>query len=74
MYGDPENPRRAARVQQLASESGLTISEIVLAYLLSQPFPVFPIIGCRNEAQLQDSLRAHDKRLTTEQIRFLTGD
>jgi len=50
---------------------GLTISEVVLAYLLSQTFPVFPIIGCRTLDQLHDSLNAHDKRLTPARVASL---
>lgn len=71
MYAGDENLRRARRVQQLSQETGMTISEIVLAYLLSQPFTVFPIIGCRTLDQLNDTLTAHDKRLTPAQITFL---
>lgn len=71
MYGSEENMQRARRVQLVAQEAGLAISEVVLAYLLSQPFAVFPIIGCRTLAQLQDTLSAHDKRLTPAQVAFL---
>lgn len=71
MYGDPENARRAERVDRLAVETGLSISDIVLGYLLSQPFPVFPILGCRTEAQLRDSMRADGRLLTPTQLVFL---
>ena len=68
LYGDPRNQHRAERTQHIARETGMTISEIVLAYLLSQPFVVFPVLGCRTLDQLRDSLSAHDKRLTAEQL------
>ena len=68
LYGDPSNIQRAERVQQIARETGMTITEVVLAYLLSQPFPVFPILGCKTLDQLRDSLSAHDKRLTPAQV------
>ena len=68
-----ENAQRATRVQQVAKEAGMSISEVVLAYLLSQPFTVFPIIGCRSLAQLRDTLSAHDKRLSPAQVAFLEG-
>lgn len=70
-YAGDVNAQRARRVQQLAQEIGMTISEVVLAYLLSQPFAVFPIIGCRTLDQLRDTLSAHDKRLTPAQVAFL---
>jgi aryl-alcohol dehydrogenase-like predicted oxidoreductase len=72
-YADPENGLRAERVQRLARATGFSVTEVVLAYLLSQPFPVFPILGCRTLSQLQDSVRAHDKRLTQVQLSAITG-
>ncbi len=71
-YADPRNMLRAERSQRLARATGFSVTEVVLAYLLSQPFPVFPILGCRTLAQLHDSVRAHNKRLTQVQLRELT--
>jgi aryl-alcohol dehydrogenase-like predicted oxidoreductase len=71
IYHQPENQQRLQRIQQLAAETGLTITQIVLGYLLAQPFPTIPIVGCQNLEQLQDSLAAGDVRLTAEQARFL---
>jgi aryl-alcohol dehydrogenase-like predicted oxidoreductase len=73
MYAGAENRQRAQRVQQVAKDAGLTLSEGVLAWLLSQPFAVFPIIGCRTLDQLRDTLTAHDKRLTPAQVAYLSG-
>lgn len=74
LYGDEHNAQRAKCAQHIARETGMTISEVVLAYLLSQPFAVFPILGCRTLNQLHDSVSAHDKRLGTEHLRFLAAD
>ncbi len=71
MYASPENPRRYERAAQLGRETGLSITQIVLAYLQSQPFPTFPIVGPRSMEQLADTLQASEARLTPEQIRFL---
>lgn len=71
LYGNLENPKRFERAMRLSRETGQTMTEIVIAYLRSHPFPVFPIIGCRNMAQLQDSVRTSDAQLTAEQVRFL---
>ncbi len=73
MYDTPANCRRAERTQQLARESGLTISQIVLGYMTEQPFPVIPILGCKNLEQLKDSLTAADVALSSEQLTFLEG-
>lgn len=57
-YNLPVNDRRFAVLQQLAAETGRTIDELVLGYLLAQPIPVYPIIGASSPEQLKASMRA----------------
>jgi aryl-alcohol dehydrogenase-like predicted oxidoreductase len=45
-----------------------------LGYLLSQPFPVFPLIGPRKSADLLESFEATEAALTAEQVAFLTAE
>lgn len=71
-YRAPRNRERLARVRQLAAESGLSVTQIVLGYLRGQPFVTVPIIGPKSLAQLADSLSAADVRLTSQQIAFLS--
>ncbi|GAP07793.1 predicted oxidoreductase related to aryl-alcohol dehydrogenases [Anaerolinea thermolimosa] len=71
MYLHAENLARFQRADQLCRETGLSITQVVLGYLLSQPFPTVPIIGPRTLEQLADSLSAAEIRLTPEQIRTL---
>lgn len=71
VYDSPANRQRAQRVEQLAGASGLSVSQIVLAWLTNQPFPTIPIVGCRTVAQVEDSMRAGDVRLTQEQLKWL---
>ncbi|HRJ43637.1 MAG: aldo/keto reductase [Caldilineaceae bacterium] len=73
-YGSPGNARRLARVQQLAQETGLSVSQIVLAYLTSQLFPTIPIVGCRTVAQVEESMQAGDVQLTNAQVVWLAGE
>lgn len=72
-YGTDENRRRAARLQILARETDYSISQLVLGYLTNQPFATIPIVGCRTVAQVEDSMRAGDIRLTNEQVAWLAG-
>lgn len=58
MFVNAETVARLTRVQALSRETGLTITQIVLGYLLSQPFPTIPVFSVRNEAQLRDTLAA----------------
>lgn len=75
VYGLPENRDRLARLQSLSQETGHSVSQLVLAYLTNQPFATIPIVGCRTVAQVEDSMRAGDVRLTSEQVAWLAkGD
>ncbi|MBN1579146.1 MAG: aldo/keto reductase [Anaerolineae bacterium] len=66
-----ETRRRLERIQHVQSQTALSITQIVLAYLISQPFPTIPVVGCRTPEQLADSLQAADVRLTPVQIAYL---
>lgn len=57
-YWNEGNAKRAAVVQQLAQEYSATPAQIALAYLLCQPIPTIPVIGCRTAEQLRDSMGA----------------
>ncbi|MBN1371946.1 MAG: aldo/keto reductase [Anaerolineaceae bacterium] len=67
-YPEEANRRRFAVMQRIMAEQGLSVTQVGLGYLLSQPFPVTPIVGCRNLTQLMDSLTAADVRLSPEQV------
>ncbi len=71
MYLNPVTERRYANLQRLRSQTGLTTTQIVLGYLMSQPFPTIPVMGPHNLAQLEDCLTAADVKLTEEQVNAL---
>lgn len=70
-YGCDLNYRRRCIARELAAEKGCTANQIALAYLLHQPFPVLPIVGPRNLAQLDDSLGAVAVPLTGNEVEML---
>ncbi len=70
-FNTPPNVAAAQVVIELAAAKRVPPSAIVLGYLLSRPFPVFPIIGCRTIAQLEDSVAAVSVRLTSDELRRL---
>ncbi len=73
LYGSAENEARSERAQNIAREWGTTVGSVALAFLMSQPFPVIPIIGAKDPRQLRDGLRAADLTLTAETLSYLTG-
>ena len=59
------------KTQSLAVQKGMTISQIALAWLLSNPVITSPIIGPRTLEQLEDNLGAAGVRLTEEEKKNL---
>ncbi len=55
----------------IAAQTGKSIPQIALNWLLGRPTVASLIIGARNEAQLRDNLGAVGWRLSTEQIHSL---
>ena len=58
LFYNEENLGRLERAQVLAARHGWSANDVALAYLLSQPFSVFPIVGCRTVEQVRASIAA----------------
>ncbi len=71
-WGLPVDEERLYRVvdvlDALAAETGRTVPQIALNWLLARPTVASVIIGARNEAQLRDNLGAVGWTLTPEQV------
>ncbi len=72
-FDNPTSRGRLQRAQELAAKMGATPGQVALAWLLRQPFPVFPIIGTLRREHLLEDLGAADIRLTDEQVAWLRG-
>jgi aryl-alcohol dehydrogenase-like predicted oxidoreductase len=66
-----DNFERLARVERLAAERGVQPIVVALAWVLSQPFPTFPLIGPRTLAETRTSLPALDLTLTPHEVAWL---
>jgi aryl-alcohol dehydrogenase-like predicted oxidoreductase len=55
----------------VASETGKTVPQVALNWLLRKPTVASVIIGARNEQQLRDNLAAASFTLTSEQVKKL---
>lgn len=55
LYLNDANRRRLPVLQELARKHGVSINQVALGYLLSQPHPTVPIIGASRPEQLADS-------------------
>jgi aryl-alcohol dehydrogenase-like predicted oxidoreductase len=74
-FGPPVDEQRLFAIidllDALAAETGRTVPQIAIAWLLSRPSVSSVIIGARNEAQLRDNLGATGWSLTPAQIERL---
>lgn len=71
IYALPASLQRYQRIERMMTWTSLSVTQIVLGYLKSQPFPTIPIVGPRDIEQLVDCLSAAQVRLTSYQIKYL---
>ena len=60
-----------SRVHMLAGEHGASPAQIALAWLLHKPGVVAPIVGASKSGHIQDSVKAVELELTTEDMEYL---
>lgn len=66
-----ENYKRAERVKIISEKNNMSISEVVLGYIMSQKANTIAIIGSSRLEQIKDSLKAQDAHLSQCEIEFL---
>jgi aryl-alcohol dehydrogenase-like predicted oxidoreductase len=59
--------RRLSALRAVAAETGATLNQVVLAWMMGGELPVIPLVGASSVAQLEDSLGAVDLELSPEQ-------
>ena len=60
-------PARLSALRAVAAETGATVNQVVLAWLMGGELPVIPLVGASSVAQLEESLGAVDLELTAAQ-------
>lgn len=70
-YDNATSAARLDRCRELAANLDATPSQIALAYLMNQPFPVVAITGATKLDHLNDAIGADKVHLTQEQLRWL---
>ncbi|EKK4080823.1 aldo/keto reductase [Cronobacter dublinensis] len=70
LYSESEenDARIAERLAYIAQDKGVSRAQVALAWLLSKPGVVAPIIGASREEQLQELIEAVDVTLTSEEM------
>lgn len=70
-FDTPLSDARRQRAADLAGRKGCTATQIALAYLMSHPFAVIPIIGTRKTDHLAEAVAALDVSLSAQEIAWL---
>jgi aryl-alcohol dehydrogenase-like predicted oxidoreductase len=59
--------RRLSALRAVAAETGATVNQVVLAWMMGGELPVIPLVGASSVAQLEESLGAVELELSAEQ-------
>lgn len=70
-YCYEENFQRLDRVRSLAQEMGLTIPQVAMAYVMSQPLNIFALVGCQTGAEFKANIEACAIKLPPETLDWL---
>ena len=70
-YCYPQNFERLERVKALADEKRLSIPQIALTYVLSQPLNIFALVGCRTREEFVTNADALETKLSPQQLAWL---
>lgn len=73
-YYEKKSYERFERMKQVSAEYGVSISELVLSYLYSNPdFVTFPIVGSHKIAQVIDNFSCGNIILKPEELNYIEG-
>lgn len=70
-YCQPENFERLARVEKMAAERNLSVSQVALAWLLKQEINAFPIVSSANALRIAENIKALEIELSEEEAKWL---
>ncbi len=75
-YASAYNARMAKKLARLAQETGFTITQLQIGYLVAQPrqFAVFPIVGSSSLAQLEESLGGINCQFSQDMLDYLASE
>ena len=74
-YCYEENFVRLERAEALAQEKGVSLPQLALAYVTSQPLDIYALVGCNSGAEFEANLGALNLKLSEAECRWLeSGD
>jgi aryl-alcohol dehydrogenase-like predicted oxidoreductase len=70
-YANEDNFKRLERAQQLAGELGLTVPQIAMAWVMSQPLNIFALVGAASGDEFQANMEALALKLDPQTLAWL---
>lgn len=70
-YCVEDNFKRLDRAEQLAQEKGLSLPQVAMAYVMSQPLDIYALVGCRSAAEFKANLEACSVALSPQELAWL---
>ncbi len=67
-YDNPANQQRFEAAKRVAERHGVSVSDVVLAYLVNQPQQTIPIFGASSPARIAESVKAASVTLSPEDL------
>ncbi|ALG10932.1 aldo/keto reductase [Kibdelosporangium phytohabitans] len=61
------NPLRRKALDEVAKETGATVNQVVLSWMIGGAVPIIPLVGASSVKQIEESLAAVDLELTADQ-------
>ena len=72
-YASEANFARLERAEHLAADKGLSLPQVALTYVLSQPLNIFALVGCRTPDEFEQNVAALPVKLTPDELAWLEG-
>jgi aryl-alcohol dehydrogenase-like predicted oxidoreductase len=70
-YCYEDNFKRLDRAEALAKQKGLSLPQIAMSYVMSQPLNIFALVGCQIPEEFKANEAAASLRLTEDEMRWL---
>ncbi|NIJ18161.1 aldo/keto reductase [Sphingobium vermicomposti] len=73
-YDNPANEGRFNAAKAVAQRHGVSVAEVVLAYLINQPGQVIPIFGASSPERIEESVKAASLKLSADELAELRAE
>jgi len=72
-YHGPDTEARLRALRELASKKGITVNQLVLAWMIHSTPPVIPLVAGSTLAQMEENYKALEVKLCGEEVEWLNG-